>query len=87
MSDTPTPLPPADPAPRRYLSDPQFIMGLAVLAVSFGVLALYALGIAKDGDVKTAAVSFITLILGYFYGSSRGSADKTDTLNSIVKKQ
>jgi hypothetical protein len=89
MSDIQTPLPAADPAPRRALAltDPQFIMAMVVLVFSFAILALFALGYAKDGDTKTAVVGFSMLILGYYFGSSRGSADKTDTLNTIVKKQ
>lgn len=85
MSDTPTPLPPAEPA-KRFLTDPKYIMAMAVLLFSFGILTLYALGIAKDGDVKTAAVGFAMLIIGYYFGSSAGSTAKTDTLTDLAKK-
>lgn len=77
--------PPAAPRP-RLLTEPKYVMAIVVLALSFAILAFYVLGIAKDGDVKLAVVGFITLILGYYFGSSTGSADKTSTLTDLVKK-
>ncbi len=37
----------------------------------------------QDKDIKVALVGLVGLILGYFFGSSKGSADK----NELLKKE
>lgn len=76
----------AKPTIWQLLTEPQYIMAILVLIFAFSILVLYALGVAKDGDVKTAAVGFATYIISYFFGSSKGSAAKTDTLTDLAKK-
>jgi hypothetical protein len=90
MSDTPTPLP-ADPVAARRVFDAKFILAVMILMAVFAMMLLVLLGYAKEGTtttmVITAAIGFGSGIVGYFFGSSAGSADKTDTLNTLVKKQ
>lgn len=38
------------------------------------------------GEVKTALISILTMVVGYWYGSSRSSAKKDDALNSTTNK-
>lgn len=33
------------------------------------------------GEIKTAMISFVTMVLGYFFGSSRSSAKKDEALS------
>lgn len=53
---------------------------LALLTVIGSSLILWY---ATENDVKMAAVSFITMVLGYFFGSSKGSKDKQEALYKI----
>jgi hypothetical protein len=47
-----------------------------VIVVGSGTL----LFISKDQDVRMAAVSFVTFILGFYYGTSQSSQRKTELL-------
>ena len=35
------------------------------------------------GEIKTACISIITLILGYYYGSTKGSTKKDETIQQL----
>jgi len=59
----------------------QNIMPILALITVFGSSAL--LWLSTESDVKMAAVSFITMVLGYFFGSSKGSKDKQELLNGV----
>lgn len=59
----------------------QNIMPLLALITILGASIL--LYISAENDVKMAAVSFITMVLGYFFGSSKGSKDKQDQLYKV----
>lgn len=41
---------------------------------------------STETDVKMASVSFITMVLGYFFGSSKGSKDKQELLSKMEMK-
>lgn len=43
------------------------------------------LGWSQAQDVRMAAVSFITFVLGYYYGTSQSSQKKTDLLTGFGK--
>lgn len=59
-----------------------FVNLLATLIV-VGSGALLATSQAQD--VRMAAVSFITFVLGYYYGTSQSSQKKTDLLTGLGK--
>jgi hypothetical protein len=59
-----------------------FVNLLATLIV-VGSGALLATSQAQD--VRMAAVSFITFVLGYYYGTSQSSQRKTDLLSGLSK--
>lgn len=59
----------------------QNIMPILALLTVIGSSSL--LTISTESDVKMAAVSFITMVLGYFFGSSKGSKDKQEQLYKI----
>ena len=38
-------------------------------------------------QVMTAMVSFVTIILGYFFGASRSGQQKDDNINTLINNQ
>ena len=88
---------------RTYMADVQGARGLGVeLSKATGwlnqnimpVLALLTvfsssmmLWYSPNADVKMAATSFITMVLGYFFGSSKGSKDKQEQLMKGVNNE
>ena len=53
---------------------------MPLLALYVVTVSSYLLWFSGENDVKMAAVSFITMVLGYFFGSSKGSKDKQEQL-------
>lgn len=53
---------------------------LALITVFGGAVMLYT---NQETDVRMAAVSMMTMVLGYFFGSSKGSKDKQELLSKI----
>jgi len=53
---------------------------LALLTVGGSAAILLT---SAQGDVRMAASSFITMVLGYFFGSSKGSKDKQELLSKL----
>lgn len=53
---------------------------LAIVVISFGFLLL---AITKEADVRTAVVGLMTLVLGFYFGSSSTSKVKDDTIRSL----
>ncbi len=51
------------------------LLAIFTVSVSCGILWF-----ATQPDVKMAATSFVTMVLGYFFGSSKGSKDKQEQL-------
>ena len=37
-------------------------------------------------DLTAPVLSLITLLVGYYWGSSKGSVDKSDTINTMASK-
>jgi hypothetical protein len=64
-----------------YLIGALFIIGFFVC---LGLVILYPM---PEANEKTIGIMFgcliagVSTVLGYFYGSSKGSADKTDLMN------
>ncbi len=59
----------------------QNIMPVLALVVMFGGTAILLLSI--EADVRMAAVSMMTLVLGYFFGSSQGSKTANERLSKM----
>lgn len=64
-----------------------YVLGGLIVLCFFGLLAmlvLYRIPM-ENKEILTlvvgALLSSFTLVVGYFYGSSKGSADKTEMLN------
>lgn len=58
-------------------------VNLLAIVIVIGSGALLAIHQAQD--VRMAAVSFITFVLGYYYGTSQSSQKKTDLLTGLGK--
>lgn len=56
---------------------------MPILALITVIGSSFILWYADESDVKMAAVSFITMVLGYFFGSSKGSKDKQEALYRV----
>lgn len=59
---------------------------MPLLAIFTIVCSGGLLWFSNAADVKMAATSFITMVLGYFFGSSKGSKDKQELLNRVNAK-
>lgn len=59
----------------------QNIMPLLALITVIGSASI--LLTSSQGDTRMAAASFITMVLGYFFGSSKGSKDKQELLSKL----
>lgn len=54
------------------------VLALIVIVSGFTLLAL-----TKDADVRTAVVGLMTLVLGFYFGSTSASRTKDDTIRSL----
>jgi hypothetical protein len=54
------------------------VLALLVIAVGFVLL-----GTAENADVRTAVVGLMTLVLGFYFGSSSTSKGKDDVIRSL----
>lgn len=59
----------------------------AILALIVVVAGFALLFITKDADVRTATVGLMTLVLGYYFGSSRASQAKDATIAALTKER
>lgn len=55
----------------------------AVLALIVIVVGFLLLGTTQDADVRTAVVGLMTLVLGFYFGSTSASRVKDDTIRSL----
>ena len=53
---------------------------LALLVIGVGFLLL---GTTKDADVRTAVVGLMTLVLGFYFGSTASSRAKDDSIRAL----
>jgi hypothetical protein len=56
------------------------ILALIVITTGFALLA-----VTKEADVRTAVVGLMTLVLGFFFGSSSSSRSKDDTMKTMAE--
>lgn len=88
MSDAPTPLPTSGPTTAQVWWDNaiKLLLALTMLIGTFGLIYLIITGRIPPENkdmalmILTAAIGWTGVILGYFYGSSSGSAQKTTQL-------
>lgn len=55
----------------------------AILALVVIVVGFILLGTTKDADVRTAVVGLMTLVLGFYFGSTSSSRAKDDTIKAL----
>ena len=55
----------------------------AILALVVIVVGFILLGTTKDADVRTAVVGLMTLVLGFYFGSTSSSRAKDDIIKSL----
>ena len=55
----------------------------AVLALIVIVVGFLLLGTTKDADVRTAVVGLMTLVLGFYFGSTSSSKSKDDVIKAL----
>ena len=55
----------------------------AILALIVIVVGFILLGSTKDADVRTAVVGLMTLVLGYYFGSTSSSRVKDDAIRAL----
>jgi hypothetical protein len=58
-----------------------------VLALTVTVGGGIMLWLSQDGDTKMAIVGLMTLVLGYYFGTSQGSTKANQLFRDIVRKQ
>ena len=56
----------------------------AILALIVVVVGFILLGSTKDADVRTAVVGLMTLVLGFYFGSTASSRAKDDTIRTLT---
>jgi hypothetical protein len=79
-----------------WMTDVQRGLAWAILICFIAIVIVFGIfsAIGKLPDpildvfkqVVTALINVVMVVIGYFFGSSTGSKDKDDTLNSIVTK-
>ena len=68
---------------REFLNKTNIQALLAFMIVCWGMFILaYA---STTNDVKIAMVSFITIILNFYFGSSQNSQKKDDTISQMAQ--
>lgn len=55
----------------------------AILALIVIVCGFVLLGVTKDADVRTAVVGLMTLVLGFYFGSTASSRSKDDAIRAL----
>lgn len=63
---------------------------LAIMAVAFCFayfMTTTVAGIKANDQIVIALVAFANVILGYYFGTTQGSAKKDETINELTKKQ
>jgi hypothetical protein len=55
----------------------------AILALIVIVVGFILLGVTRDADVRTAVVGLMTLVLGFYFGSTSTSRSKDDTIRAL----
>lgn len=55
----------------------------AILALIVVIVGFTLLGLTKDADVRTAVVGLMTLVLGFYFGSSATNKAKDDTIRAL----
>ena len=59
----------------------------AILALIVIVVGFVLLGSTKDADVRTAVVGLMTLVLGFYFGSTSSSRAKDDVIKALSGSQ
>jgi hypothetical protein len=59
----------------------------AILALIIVLGGGFILATTKEPDVRTATVGLMTLVLGFYFGSSRGSERKDETIAALGHRQ
>ena len=55
----------------------------AILAIGVIGVGFLLLGTTKDADVRTAVVGLMTLVLGFYFGSTSSSRAKDDSIRAL----
>ena len=61
------------------------IQGLLALIIIIGGLCILAFQNASS-DIKIAVVGLMSSVLGYYFGSSRSTAKKDETIANMIEK-
>jgi hypothetical protein len=79
----------------NWMSDVQRVLALVLVGTFAITLLILTMRLVVWGDAPTlvdllktlisALINVVMLVLGYFYGSSKGSDSKTDTQNKIME--
>lgn len=59
----------------------------AILAIIVIVAGFILLAVTKEADVRTAVVGLMTLVLGFYFGSSSTSKLKDDTIQTLTNME
>lgn len=55
----------------------------AILSITVVIVGFFLLAFTKEADVRTAVVGLMTLVLGFYFGSSATSKAKDDTIKYL----
>lgn len=55
----------------------------AILAIAVVAIGFLLLGTTKEADVRTAVVGLMTLVLGFYFGSSSNNRQKDETIRAL----
>lgn len=58
------------------------VLSIATIGMGFYILAF----LEPENDVKMAVVGLMSLVLGYYFGSSQNSNEKDKTIHELTKK-
>jgi hypothetical protein len=82
VADAAPPVEPPEPLPHWWLPDTRSILAIVTVGCVFAAAFIHV-----DQGVFTAILPLATIVLGWYFGSSKGSDDKSTAISRQLDKK